>query len=461
MIYPRLKLARDLLSDNGVMFISIDDSEVDNLSMLCKDIFGENNFIAKLIWKKKQGGGNDSSHIVVEHEYILVVAKNSEMLELQLDKVHAPDPEDFPYEDERGRYAHITLDKSGIQAGESLIFDITGPDGKIYRPRVVKGVQSCWRWGQEKVKNDYDQLVFKNGKVYTKNYLSDGIVQRSLLIDADYGRTPHGGKDLQNLFGMKPFSYPKPVALIRHLLSITDPNALVLDFFSGSATTAQAVMEANALDGGTRRYIMVQIDAPIEVESSNKKKVANVLEAGYQSLCPIAKDRIRLAGKALRNGDISNLPKVKSKGKDKAFPTAESIAAVDTGFRVLKLDSSNMKESFYHPSELTLDNLLANNIKDDRSSEDLLFQSLLETDIPLNAHITTESLNGKEIFVVQNGYLIACFDENIDLNTIKDIAQRHPQYFFIRDLSLQSDDVADNLEQVFAAYSQSTIIKVL
>ncbi len=461
MMYPRLKLARDLLSDDGLMFISIDDSEIDNLSMMCKDIFGEQNFIAKLIWKKKQGGGNDSGHIVIEHEYVLVIAKNSEVLELHLDMLHAPDPDDLPYEDEYGHYSLITLDKSSIRKSDSLIFDITGPDGTIYRPRIVKGVQSCWRWGKEKVASDYDKLVFKNGKVYTKNYGSEGKKQRSLLIEADYGRTNHGGKDLLKLFGMKPFSYPKPVSLIRHLITLTAADALVLDFFSGSATTAQAVMEANALDGGSRSYIMVQIDAQIASDTSDKQKLKEMLDAGYHTICSIAKQRIRLAAKAVLNGELSNLPKGKTFKDSKDKDSNQEPTPIDAGFRVLKLDSSNMADTFYHPEELSLINLVEDNIKPDRSSEDLLFQSLLETDLPLSAHIATELIHGKELFVIEHGFLIACFDRNIDLATVKDIAMRHPQYFFIRDRSLQSDDVADNLAQLFTAYSPATIIKVL
>ena len=436
MIYPRLKLARELLSEEGVLFISIDDYEVDRLALLCGEIFGENNIVSKLIWKKKQGGGNDSGHVVIEHEYILVVAKNIEQLNLLLDKTCTIDQKTYPFADQQGRYGLVTLDKSSIQISESLIFEIKGPDGTIYTPRVIQGKQSCWRWSQAKVKKDYQQLVFKNGKVYTKFYMQDGQKQRSLLIADEYGRTASGGNDLKKIFGTKPFSYPKPVSLIKHLISIVCREGIVLDFFSGSATTAQAVMELNAEDQGQRQFIMVQLPEKIAADSE-------AFAAGYQNICEIGKERIRRVGEAL-NKEHGSL-----------------MGNLDTGFRVLKLDSSNMEDTFYKSQEYTQASLFEDNIKSDRTSEDLLFQAMLETGALLYENIEILQLNKLQVFNVAQGYLLACFDKHLDLDSLTQIAKHKPLYFICRDASLTSDAIADNIDQVFKAYSPDTICKVL
>ncbi|MDE6444942.1 MAG: site-specific DNA-methyltransferase, partial [Muribaculaceae bacterium] len=268
MIYPRLKVARDLLSDDGVVFISIDDNEIENLRKICDEIFGTSNFVAQFIWKKKQGGGNDSSFVVGEHEYILCSAKDISHLHLNVDKKYKLDDNLYPFTDEKGDYGLITLDKASIQFSPSLVFDIKGPDGTVYRPRIVKGKQSCWRWGKAKVQAQYDELVFKNDKVYTKYYRPEGVTPRSLLIDAIYGRTESGNDDIKSLFTPNPFSYPKPILLVGHFCSIgTSDQDIILDFFSGSATTAHAVMKLNAEDGGKRKFIMVQLPEVTEEKS--------------------------------------------------------------------------------------------------------------------------------------------------------------------------------------------------
>ena len=294
MMYSRLLLARDLLRRDGVIFISIDDHEQHHLRDICDEIFGERNFVAQFVWKKKQGGANDSGAVVIDHEYILLYAKDLDSADLGLDYEATPDSEGYPFEDDKGRYNLITLDKSSIRKSASLIFEIEGPNGEIYRPRVVKGVQSCWRWSKEKVLQDYDQLVFKEGKVYTKNYMKAGVKPRSLLIEANrFGRTNHGKKDLQHLFETCPFSYPKPVALVKYLLSlINGRDFTVLDFFSGSATTAEAVISANAKDGGNRRFILVQL--PEECTESTSDA-----QGGYRNICEIGKERIRRVAKSI------------------------------------------------------------------------------------------------------------------------------------------------------------------
>ena len=255
----RLELAKNLLSDNGAIFISIDENEQANLKLLCNKVFGEDNFVAEFIWKKKQGGGNDSGFVITEHEYVLCIAKNISKFKMGLDKSYQLDDKLYPLKDEKGEYGLITLDKASIQISQSLIYEIIGPDGEKYYPRIVKGKQSCWRWGKEKVKNQYNELVFKNGKVYTKYYRPQGITPKSLLIDAVYGRTESGNDDIKEIFQNKPFAYPKPVLLIKHLLSISSQsNTRILDFFAGSGTTLHATMKLNAEDGGNRQCILVQ-----------------------------------------------------------------------------------------------------------------------------------------------------------------------------------------------------------
>ena len=438
MMYPRLKLARELLSDDGVMFISIDDNEIDNLRKVCSEIFGENNIVAQLIWKRKQGGANDSEHIVVEHEYVLAVAKNIDHLELLLDRTTKIDPKTYPFEDEHGRYNLVTLDKSSIQISQSLIYDIVDPDGQVYKPRVINGKQSCWRWGKQKVEADYDQLVFKNGNIYTKFYMPEGIKPRSLLIDDVFGRNAAGGADLKKLFNnSKPFSYPKPVSLIRHLISIAcDKEGLILDFFSGSATTAQAVMRMNATDGGFRKFIMVQLPEELSEDSEGFK-------SGFKNICEIGKERIRRAGAAIKE------------------EFGEKAAELDIGFRVLKLDSSNMKDTYYAPAKLTMASLIDDNLKIDRTSEDLLFQAMLGTDVLLSEKIERLNIGGKEVFSVSDGFVMACFDNELDMETVKEIASKQPSYFITRNASLENDALVDNLDQIFKAYCPDCIVRII
>lgn len=438
MIYPRLKVAKDLLSEDGVIFISIDDNEVENLRKVCDNVFGEKNFVAQLIWKKKQGGGNDSSFIVAEHEYVLLFAKNTNKIKLGLDKKYKLDDALYPFSDEKGDYGLITLDKASIQFSQSLVFEIVDREGNKYYPRIVKGKQSCWRWSKKKVEEQFNDLVFKNGKVYTKYYRPEGVTPRSLLIDAVYGRTESGNDDIKALFpNSNPFSYPKPVALIHHNASIgTDKDSLILDFFSGSATTAHAVMQLNAEDGGNRKFIMVQLP-----EETDEKSEA--YKAGYKNICEIGKERIRRAGKKI---------------KEESPLTTQDL---DTGFRVLKLDSSNMQDVYYTPSEFNEQKLFDDNIKPDRTEEDLLFQTMIELGIELSAKIEKRSIAGKTVWSVSDGYLMACFDEEVNETTITEIARQQPYYFVMRDSSLANDQVADNFEQIWEEYSKDTVRRIL
>ncbi len=296
-MYPRLLLARDLLSKDGVIFISIDDNEQANLKLLCDDLFGEENFVAEIIWKKKQGGGNDSSYLVVEHEYILFYSKIKQNISISNNEF--VDKNAYPFEDENGKYNLVTLDKSSIRFSQSLVYEIVGPDGKKYSPRIIDGKQSCWRWSEKKVKSEYNNLVFKNDKVYTKFYAPEGYKNKTLWIDPLYGRTAHGKKKIKELFDFEIFEYPKPVELLYQILKIsTSSSDIILDFFAGSGTTGHAVMQLNAEDGGNRKFILCQIDEPIKADKpAYKFCIENNLPPVISS---ITIERLKRAGEKIK-----------------------------------------------------------------------------------------------------------------------------------------------------------------
>lgn len=366
MMYPRLFLARNLLCQDGVIFVSIDDNEVHNLRLMMNEIFGEENFVAQLIWKKKQGGGNDSTNFIIEHEYVLCYSKNVLNLKLNLDDEHTLDDNLYPFKDKDGEYGLVTLDKSSIRFSESLVFDITGPDGKIYRPRIVKGRQSCWRWGKSKVRDSYDQLVFKNNKVYTKYYRPKGVQPKSLLTDPRFGRTETGKEELRRLFPDEgDFTYPKPVNLVKHLVRISTSNDdIILDLFCGSGTTAQAVYELNLNDDSARKWIMVQLPELTDERSGAYK-------AGYKTISNISRERIRRAGTKI--------------GKESADRIAERQTPLDLAFRSYILGNSNFKkwnELVTSPNEIrqqALDSI--NPIEDGVGNDDLLAEVLLKRGI--------------------------------------------------------------------------------
>ena len=330
-MYPRLLLARDLLREDGVIFISIDDNEQANLKLLCDDVFGEENFIAEFVWKKKQGGGNDSSLVIIEHEYLLCFCKSKKSAYFNLDPKYELDDKAYPFSDDQGDYGLITLDKSSLGYIASLDFEIKDKAGNSYYPRNENGEKKFrWRWGKEKVKKEYDKLIFKNGKVYTKYYRPEGITPKSLLVDSCYGRTASGNDDIKFLFGINPFNYPKPIALITHLIRIsTSSNDIILDFFAGSGTTGQAVMQLNEEDGGMRTFILCQLDEPIkEDKPAYKFCVDNDLPPVISS---ITIERLRRTGekiaKELENtSSESNLFEKKTTGKcDIGFKVFDSI----------------------------------------------------------------------------------------------------------------------------------------
>ena len=308
MIYSRLLVARTLLSNDGVIFISIDDHEVHNLRKICDEVFGARNFVAELIWKSKSGGANDSRFFATDHEYILAYAKNADSLSINIDR-NATVTTVYNQKDDIGEYSLDRLDKQSLGYIESLDFPIVGPDGKTYRVYHRNPDQKIarWRWSKETVQERFNELVFKDGYVYTKNYKKEGSIPRSLLIEDRFGRTRTGKTDFTNLFEGAYFSAPKPYKLISYLSDIaTSPESLILDFFSGSATTAHAVMQLNAEDGGNRKYIMVQLPEATPEGSEARK-------AGYDTICKIGKERIRRAGKQVVGNLYKELVKHQTK----------------------------------------------------------------------------------------------------------------------------------------------------
>ena len=433
MMYPRLMLARNLLSDDGVIFISIDDNEQANLKKICDEVFGESSFVASMIWKSKSGGANDVSIIACDSEYVLVYGKNIEKLFFNLDK-NAEVTTSYNQTDENGKkYSLDRLDKQSLGYQPSLDFPITGPDGRIYtvehKNPAVKVAR--WRWSKDTVKERYNELVFKYPYVYTKNFEKDGIVPRNLMIEERFGRTRTGKTEVAALFDkVTYFNFPKPTKLIKFLIEIaSNVDSVILDFFSGSATTAHAVMQLNAEDGGHRKFIMVQLPEPCDEQSEAYK-------AGYKNICEIGKERIRRAGEKI---------------KAESGLTAQIL---DVGFRVLKLADSNMKDVYYAADDYKQADLLdmVSNIKDDRTDLDLLFGCLIDWGLPLSMPYTSEKIEGCTVHTYNDGDLIACFDENIPESVVKEIASRKPLRAVFRDSSFASSPAKINVFEIFKLY---------
>ena len=462
MIYPRLKVARDLLTDDGVIFISIDNNEVENLKKVCDEVYGEHNFISLITWVSKSGGSADERNIINATEYIIVYAKSISLISLGKIPIDTEDEKynlEDEYVEERGRYILKKLDYRMTSAHytESLNYPITDPDGNDLWPGGKQYRQDGgwnWRWSKSKVewgiKNNF--LEFKKGPngwtlnskqyqfVDNKGELIDRrIAYRNIILSSEFNTT-QGSRLVADFFGGKIFEYAKSIGLLDRLIKIGNANKsdIILDFFSGSATTAHAVMKLNAEDGGNRKFIMVQLP-----EKTDEKSEA--YKAGYENICEIGKERIRRAGKI-----------VKEENADK-----EGIDKLDIGFRVLKLDSSNMKDVYYTPQQSSIATLFEENIKSDRTAEDLLFQVMLEHGIELSANIETKQVNGKYVHFVDENYLIACFDTDVNESTITEIAKLQPQYFVMRDASAANDNVIDNFEQIFRHYSPETTCKII
>ena len=432
MIYPRLKVARDFLTEDGAIFISIGDDEEANLIKICDEIFGEQNFIASICHKHRASVSND--RIISEnHNHLVFYCKNiSTLFSKQNEIGEDPILEGFNYSDERGAYKLTPVD---------------GPGGaKKGNPHYeFLGVLGYWRYSQETMKQKYDAglIVKTKSGLQQKYYKTQAEKSRRTVTtwwDDDF-LTSSATSHLIALMGAKTFDNPKSVnLLLRCLKMITkfSDDAIILDFFSGSATTAHAVMKLNAEDGGHRKFIMVQLPEVTDEKSEARK-------AGYKNICEIGKERIRRAGR---------------KVKDEAGIMAQDL---DIGFRVLKLDSSNMEDVYYTPDDFDANNLftLADNIKIDRTSEDLLFQVMLDLGIELSAKIEKTEIAGKEVWNVDGGYLMACFDRDVNEVTITEIAKQKPVYFVMRDASAANDNVLDNFDQLFANYSPDTTCKIL
>lgn len=443
MIYPRLKVARDLLSDNGVIFVSIDDNEQKNLITVCNEIFGSTCYVGSFVWKRRTSSAMDKHLISIDHEYVVCYCKNPGISFIGVEK-------DFknysnPDNDPRGIWTtgDLTVGMNGDDRPNQY-YDLIDPKtGKVYKPNFNR----VWSYIPESMQ----KLIDDNKIIFPEDTSKRPMIKRfanELKVESNpfsswmdtVGLNTEGTRSLNSLFNGKGyFDYTKPISLLILLArQITYNDDIILDFFSGSATTAHAVMQLNAEDSDHRKFIMVQLP-----ELTDEKSEA--YKSGYNNICEIGKERIRRAGKKI---------------KGESPLTTEDL---DIGFRVLKLDSSNMKDVYYNPAEYRTDlfDSLTDNIKEDRTAEDLLFQVMLDLGILLSSKIEKTEIAGKEVFNVENGYLIACFDKNITEETIKAISQQKPYYFVMRDSSLASDSVAANFEQIFATYSPETIRKIL
>lgn len=463
MMYPRLNLAKDLLSEDGVIAISIDENEVENLKRCCKEIYGESNYIATIISKMNPRGSQSSKDIAITHEYILVIAKSKEYQVNGLELTEEQEKE-YKYQDAMGCYRLLGLRKRGADSrredSPSMYFPIYyDPDNDnlstiekysvIIYPKLSDGTDGRWRWSKSKVEREKNLLVVRAVKrgteyeydVFSKDYLSENKRRKPMSIwDDKEINNEFATELLTDLFKEKKiFDYSKSLFLLKKLITVlSSADSLVLDFFSGSATTAHAVMQLNAEDGGKRNFIMVQL--PEECAENSE-----AYKAGYKNICGIGKERIRRAGKKI---------------KEENPLTTQNL---DIGFRVLKCDSSNMEDVYFTPKEYMdkQQSLFIDNIKKDRSDEDLLFDAMLKLDTPLSSKIEKISIAGKTVYNVAQGHLMACFDKNVTDEVITAIAKEMPSYFVMRDSSQADDSVAINFEQIFNTYSPQTVRRVL
>ena len=467
MMYPRLKLARDLLTEDGVIFISIDDNEQENLKKIACEIFGENNFIAQLVWEKVHTRKNSAIYFSSSHEYILCFAKrkncsstDTEGFKRNLLPRENTDDYSNPDNDPKGPWKTDPITAHNYYAAD---YTITKPNGVI----IKKPQDRYWAYSEETLKKMISEnaIVWGEGSSMpmAKRYLcdvQDGLVPITLFSRTFAGDSSSAKKQLDVLFdeckGI--FDYPKPILLISRLLQIgSNENDIILDFFSGSATTAHAVMQLNAEDGGNRKFIMVQLP-----EKTDEKSEA--YKAGYTNICEIGKERIRRAGAQIIHNSQCIMHNEKClMTKCPNYESCIMNSPLDVGFRVLKCDSSNMKDVYYSPESYngTFLNSLTENIKEDRTPEDLLFQVMLDLGILLSSKITETLIGGKKVFDVADGFLIACFDDTVTDEVVTEIAKKKPQYFVMRDSSLAKDSVAANFDQIFALYSPYTTRKVL
>ena len=451
MIYPRLKVARDLLTEDGFIFISIDEGEIENIKKILNEIFGEGNLVETFFWKSIFRPSNMSKTIRKNAEYILCYRKGKFDFELV-----------ESYEDPQGD-ASLTQNNNAVR---TLLFPanyvkITLPNGR-YSKGVYDAIEVLddiivyngtsendfriagkFKWSQEYLNDEIRKGVTLSIKskglipYYRKDYQKTALRPTKLISSDRVGDVLQAGAELRTLLENQLFDYPKPISLVKFFIDIIRCNeCVILDFFCGSATTAHAVMKLNAEDGGNRKFIMVQLP-----EKTDEKSEA--YKAGYKNICEIGKERIRRAGK---------------KVKEEAGDDAKNL---DTGFRVLKLDSSNMEDVYYTPQEFELQSLFNENVKADRTNEDLLFQVMLDLGIELSAKIESKQIAGKNVHLVDDNYLVACFDRDVNESTITEIAKLQPIYFVMRDASAANDNVIDNFEQIFKHYSPNTNCRII
>ena len=509
MIYPRLKVAKDLLSDDGVIFISIDDNEVENLQKVCDEIYGEVNFVAQFPWRKRTAKSDVPFGISQDFEWIICYAKsNNFVASVEGNERKYYETPDFP--NRPWRVHDLTKQTTASERPNSYFTIVNPKNGDKYPANpnatwriTVDTIEDYYKANRIVFPGDYDFLriskpVLRYWKEDDMKKAGDdfGRVAVSSKLPDNIGMSQDGTKEVTGLFDGKIFSFPKPSSLIHFFAKAINSNdALILDFFSGSATTAHAVMQLNAEDGGNRRFIMVQLPEVTDEKSEARK-------AGYKNICEIGKERIRRAGKKISDdiqdkiqtlgftinsllnakpsATVAMLPKQEQEAiakkiyNEQILPKMKEkeqlelrLAKLDTGFRVLKLDTSNMKDVYYTPADTPIQQTLGfdelvDNIKwDERTPEDLLFQVLPECNLPLSSKIEEREIHGKKVFVVEDGYLIACFDKDINESVITAIAKEKPYYFVMCDRSIAADNVADNFDQIFNAYSKETVRKIL
>ena len=454
MMYSRLRLSRNLLSTDGVIFISIDDGEVHNLRKLCDEIFGASNFVGCIVRATGQTTGQDSGGLGSSFDYLISYSK-SPNFNLDGLPLNEGDLKRFENEDSVGKYAFDQMRKTGSndkrEDRPNMYYSVEDPDGNLVFPIGPTGYESRWRFELKTYKRLVSEnfILWKKTKrndretwwPYVKYYL-EGRTKRPSPLWNDIEGNKKAARDLREIFnGIKLFDFPKPIQLIKRIVSIScGKNDIVLDFFSGSSTTAHSVMQLNAEDGGNRKFIMVQLPEVCDEKSE-------AYNAGYKTIAEIGKERIRRAGN-----------KIKSDNSNK-----ENVYQLDSGFRVLKVDSSNMKDVYYSPDVAQQSNLLdqVSNIKDDRTSEDLLFQVLLDWGVNLSWPINHTIIAGKQVFFVDGNAIAACFESGINEEFVKILAARHPLRVVFRDSSFDNDSVKINVEQIFKLISPATEVKTI
>ena len=461
MIYGRLKIAKSLLSEDGLIFISIDEHESHNLRKMCDEIFGGQNFISQIVWEKRYTRSNNARRFTTLTEPLLCYAKNitlvtdiKEKRNEKADSIYSN-----PDNDPRGAWTSVSyVNPATKDQRPNLSYPLYNP----FTGASIEHPTNAWKYE----KATYEKHVRENRLYWGKSgentyprlkkFLSEmdgGMVPVDLWRQEDTGTTDQASKELENLLGRKIFDFPKPKELIMRVISLiingdTGKDSIILDFFSGSATTAHAVMQMNAEDGGHRKFIMVQLP-----EKTDEKSEA--YKAGYKNICEIGKERIRRAGKQILSAGGGQLSFSETQ--------PDQSAPIDVGFRCLRLDSSNMENVYYTPEEVSQQNLfsLVDNVKPDRTPEDLLFQVMLDLGVLLSSPIEVKEIADKKVFNVADGFLLACFDHDVTEETVKAIAQMKPYYAVFRDSSMANDSVATNFDQIFETYSPETVRKVL